>query len=122
MQKDFKLGDCLISCSSDKVKKSFIENCLEKQTQGNYHCIFNNKIGYERICQIVNILSDLSILEPDYKLIREWRGDITLRVSPDNSKEAFRDIPKPIIILDSFNDNNDDGIQYYLNCLMVVNA
>jgi hypothetical protein len=121
--KEYGLISALICRSNNNQEVTYINNCLRKETEGSYHVIFSKKIGYERICQIIETLTEFGILEKDYLQIREWRGDITLRVSPDNSLE-YRPIPRPIKYINRWKNKKDymhDGISQYLNCLTVVN-
>lgn len=121
--KEYKLKSALICKSSSNHEITYIDNCLRHETEGSYHIIFSKKIGYEKICQIIETLTVFGILEKDYLQIREWRGDITLRVSPDNSNE-YRPIPRPIKYINRWGTKTDfanDGISQYLNCLGVVN-
>jgi hypothetical protein len=121
--KEYDLVSALICKSSNNQEINYIDNCLRHETEGSYHVIFSKKIGYERICQIVETLTMFGVLEKDYLQIREWRGDITLRVSPDNSLE-YRPIPRPIKFINRWRNKNtyeEDGISQYLNCWNVVN-
>jgi hypothetical protein len=122
--KEYGLVSALICKSSNNQEITYIGNCLRHETEGSYHVIFSKKIGYEGICQIVETLTVFDILEKDYLQIREWRGDITLRVSPDNSSDNYRPIPRPIKYINRWRTKDlyeNDGISQYLNCLNVVN-
>lgn len=123
LQKQYDLGNALIMQSTNKKRTVFTDNCLARDIEGNFHIIFNNQIGYDKICIIINTLAEIGILEKDYALIREWRGDVTLRVSPDNSLDAYRSIPfiAGYVFANENIYNVDDGIKEYMNCLKVVN-
>ena len=80
-----KVGDCIILKSSEKPDQiRLIHNKwgrpLLYHDRINYHLVFDNGIGYNSCVRICRVLAGLGILNPDYVKIRQFRGDMTLRV------------------------------------------
>ncbi len=80
-----KVGDCAILRSSVKPDQiRLIHNKwgrpLLYHDRNNYHLVFDNGIGYNSCVRICEVLAGLGILNPDYVKIRQFRGDMTLRV------------------------------------------
>lgn len=96
----YKLGSYIIMLSSEQKSKVVFkvnENSayyIPKTIDGSYHVIFGKAIPYTEICDIIASLSELDILNKSYANVRNWRGDVTLRISPDYSEGAYRPIPK----------------------------
>jgi hypothetical protein len=96
----YNLGSYIIMLSSEQKSKVIFkvnENSayyIPKTIDGSYHVIFGKAIPYTEICNIIVTLSELDIMNKSYANIRNWRGDVTLRISPDYSEGAFRPIPK----------------------------
>lgn len=113
----YKLGSYIImksSCGKNKFIKVNNEVFVEKTIDGSYHVIFGRKIRYSKICDIINLLANLDVLQSEYANIRNWRNDITLRITRDTSKLAFREKPILVyerIITDNFLDN--EGVLSY---------
>lgn len=95
-----KVGDCLIMESSAKPLKLLViykplHHPEHKIVANNYHLIFDNQIGYNLCCKIINTLAGLGILNKDYEKIREFRGDMTLRISPVTLSDGEKPAPIP---------------------------
>lgn len=81
-----KLGDCLVlqtSKDQDQVRLAYNKwgRPLVIHDRPNHHLVFDNLIGYNTAAKICRCLAGLGVLEADYEKIREFRGDMTLRVS-----------------------------------------
>jgi hypothetical protein len=93
------VGDCLVVESSTPSQISYIKYDdkgipHEKWVYQNYHLVFDSLIGYDVCLKIIDTLVDLDLLNPEYKQIRMFRGDMTLRVSA--KWLHHRIIPSPI--------------------------
>lgn len=80
------VGHCLIVESSTPSKTSYLkydDNGIphERWVYQNYHVVFDAPIGYERCVAIIDTLVGLDVLPPEFKEVRMFRGDMTLRVS-----------------------------------------
>jgi hypothetical protein len=121
MQSWPKVGDCLVIESSTPSKRSYLKYDdkgipHEKWVYQNYHLVFDAPIGYEACVAVIDTLVDLDILNPEYKQIRMFRGDMTLRVSPKWLQH--RTIPSPKIVSGLVNPSchaNLGGIESYLH-------
>ena len=117
------VGDCLILQSSIPSKKSYLKydengRPWEKWVYQNYHLVFNNYIGYDKSVAIIDTLVGLDALQPEYKEIRLFRGDMTLRVSP--KWLTHRTIPSPttkLYLPNGESTENDKGIKNYVAVL-----
>jgi hypothetical protein len=82
-----EIGHILILSTSKPTKNKYIKfdakglphDCLSYQ---NFHIVTDNIIGYKKCLEIIDCLVGLNVLQPEYKEIRHFRGDMTLRVSP----------------------------------------
>lgn len=116
-------GDALILISSsqtlqERVQYSKYNKPYVRVKKDNYHIVFDNAIGYNKCVQIIDILADLNILNRDYKKIRGWRGDMTLRVSPVVLSNKHKPIPTIVSLIKNPNGTRRDGyIWQYLNFL-----
>lgn len=93
-----KVGDCLIVRTSDKPDRvRLIYNKwgrpLVRHDRQNFHLVFDNLIGYNSCCRIIVTLAGLGILNRDYVRIREFRGDMTLRVSEAYLMDEVKPVP-----------------------------
>jgi len=98
------VGNCLIVESSTPSFNSYLKHDdkgvpHEKWTYQNFHLVFDAPIGYERCLAIIDDLVDLDVLAPEYKQIRMFRGDMTLRVSEKVLHHRVIPAPKPICII-----------------------
>ena len=92
-----RVGDCLVLESTtqpDQVRLAYNKwgRVLVIHDRPNYHLVFDNLIGYNTAARICRVLAGLGVLEEDYDKIREFRGDMTLRVS----QAAMMDLTKPV--------------------------
>jgi hypothetical protein len=86
----------------------------------NFHLVFDAPIGYDRCVVIIDTLVDLNVLAPEYKQIRMFRGDMTLRVSA--KWLHHRTIPPPRVVrgvVDSYTKENLGGLNAYLHMLNI---
>lgn len=112
------VGDCLISQSS----------------YDGYHCIFDNKISWQRIMHISQTLTSLDIVNRNFTKVRSFREDLTLRISSIDRGMEKSEAPKPVKYIVTYGSNfrDDDvvslneihreackfsGIFEYLTCL-----
>ena len=115
-----KVGDCLILKSSekpDRVRLIFNKwgRPLLIHDRRNFHLVFDNGIGYNLSCRICRVLAELRILNPDYVRIREFRGDMTLRVSPAVLYNEVKPIPSIVEwVYTAYTTRRDGYIQNYL--------
>jgi hypothetical protein len=113
------VGKCQIMQSSIEHGSSFTrvnKRGIPKHhfPKESYHLVFDNVIGYERCMTIINVLVDLDILDHQYRKIRSFRGDMTIRVSPMVLSDAVKDAPVPIMqILNIYNNKSDEKIRQY---------
>lgn len=96
-----EVGDCLVLRSSEsplriEVKYSWNNQPWISVTRSSYHLVFDNVIGYNKACRICETLAELKILQRDYMRIRQFRGDMTLRVSEAALSTGVKPAPKPV--------------------------
>lgn len=94
-----RVGDCLVLESTtqpDQVRLAYNKwgRVLVIHDRPNYHLVFDNLIGYNAAARICRVLAGLGVLEEDYDKIREFRGDMTLRVSPAYLWEQTKPAPR----------------------------
>jgi hypothetical protein len=115
-----EVGDCLVLCSSEsplqvELKYSWDNRPWIRVTRSNYHLVFDNIIGYNKACKIIETLEGLNILQRDYSKIRAFRGDMTLRVSEAALSTGVKPAPKKVMwILQMGNKMHDRMIDEYL--------
>ena len=123
-----EIGHCIIMRSSREkgepftriTKKGIPRLHLPKAC---YHLIFDNVIGYKRCIQIILTLVDLDILDHQYKRIRMFRGDMTVRISPMVLSETIKEAPIPVMqVTNIYTHNNDNKIRDYLSAYNAVNG
>lgn len=88
---------------------------IKIQYKPNHHVVFDGLIGYDKCCKIIFTLVDLNILPEEYRDIRSWAGNMTLRVSPKPFTD--RTVPAPtyaISILAQRAYANHGGIDRYI--------
>jgi len=107
------VGDCLVVESSTPSQRDY----LRYDSQGrpwlrwvyqNFHLVFDAPVGYDRCVAIIDTLVDLDILAPEYKQIRLFRGDMTLRTSAKWLHHRTIPPPKPILSI----SNNKRHVEY----------
>jgi hypothetical protein len=114
------VGDCLILSSSYQkqvLKWNYppCQNMMLKVKRDNFHVIFDNFIGYEMCCKIIENLAYLGVINEQYIRIREMRNDMTIRVSKTECVEYTK--RKPMIIGYVLNENTkkrDKGIDAFI--------
>ncbi len=131
LTKEYDLGSFLVMRSSGNSKNkpvycpvgnfAFQQKLMwQKTVSGNYHIVFGRKIGYDKICSIVETLAGLGVLNNEYSNIRQWRGDITLRISADNSTNGYRPPPEPVYEHIISGVKNNEGVRLYKSILGAV--
>ena len=119
-------GDTIILCSStqnlqQRVKYSKYNKPYVQTKRDNYHLVFDNAIGYNSCVRIIETLAQLGVLNRDYMKIRQWRGDMTLRVSPVVLSNEHKPIPTIVSFVQNPHSTRRDGyIWVYLNFLNAV--
>jgi len=120
-----EIGSALI-CESSPPKSSevFLQHCtglhksLQQRELGSYHVIFSGKLSWSRIMKIVKTLAELQILNKDYIRIRNFRGDLTLRVSEKVTSSGVKPRPKPVAFVGTRCGDGNGFIDDYLLCLL----
>ena len=116
-----EVGDALIMRSSEgsgriDLKYDNYHRPYHKLDGDSYHLIFDNTIGYNKCCRIIEALAGVHILNRDYVKLRTFRGDMTLRVSPQVLASGVK--PAPVAIVGIKNEQSrgsGDGIAQYLD-------
>jgi hypothetical protein len=121
-----EVGDALLLYSSTCTCKRWMYNpsymhLKLTRRRENYHVVFNNNIGYEKCVQIILTLVALDALDRQFAEIRQFRGDMTLRV---NWKPlSTGSTPPPQLVTYIYNRHtrsNDRMIQQYLSFRQLV--
>lgn len=115
-----EVGDVLILRSSEgsgriDLKYDNYQRPYHKRDGDSFHLVFNNSIGYNKCCRIIEALAGVHILNRDYAKLREFRGDMTLRISPSVLSTGVK--PAPVIITGILNKSEKregTGIADYL--------
>lgn len=114
MHEFHEVGDCLILRSSTTKEDHYwsysrFGRPLFWVKRNNYHIVFDNVIGYNKCCKICAFLAELNVLEKSYIYCRNFRGDMTLRVSPATMSWGVKEAPKPIECLTNIYTAKKDG-------------
>ncbi|GAI76497.1 unnamed protein product [marine sediment metagenome] len=109
-----KVGDCLVLRSSttvDQVRLAYNKwgRPLVIHDRPNYHLVFDNLIGYNSATRICRVLAGLGVLEEDYDKIREFRGDMTLRVSQATLYAGLKPVPEEAAYIENPRAQRSDG-------------
>lgn len=112
-----KVGDCLVLRTSkpkDQVRLAYNKwgRPLVIHDRPNHHLVFDNLIGYNTAAKICRCLAGLGVLEADYEKIREFRGDMTLRVSESIKYAGVSPVPKERAYCHNTRTTHSDG---YIN-------
>lgn len=74
--------------------------CLLVQSSNEgFHLVFSRKMAWSRICHVSKVLASLGTLNRDYIRIREFRHDLTLRVTPIDRGQGVQPQPKVLDII-----------------------
>ena len=108
------VGDCLVLRTSelrDQVRLAYNKwgRPLVIHDRPNHHLVFDNLIGYNTAARICRTLAGLGVLEEDYDKIREFRGDMTLRVSPATLYAGVKPVPREVAYVHSSHVDYSDG-------------
>ena len=114
-----EVGDALILLSSPHeldIKVHYYDGLPRfSVTRESYHVVFSGRIGYNKCCAICAALASVNILERSYIRCRNFRGDMTLRVSQSHLSTGTK--PAPVAVCSIKNkgyDGSGDGIEDYL--------
>lgn len=89
---------------------------VKRVQRDNYHVVFNNFIGYEKCCKIIETLALLSVISEAYIKIREMRNDMTLRVSQTVNMQYTKPKPKMLkYVINPYTTRQDEGIESYMH-------
>jgi len=101
-----QLGDCLIVESSP----------------AHYHLVFDDFATWKAIVYQIETLADLQIVQENFRQVRQFRRDLTLRVSDKIGAVKYHPVPQPRLIFQQVHRcNNHDGIKQYLGVLNAFN-
>jgi hypothetical protein len=108
------LGDALIlqTYPGKKYRSDWIyylRGLFEVPKRARWHVVFDGELAYERCCEIIGTLVDLNVLDEWYRRIRDFRGDMTLRVSKRVERTRVVPIPKPVCLIRTNNSSNSGG-------------
>lgn len=84
----------------------------------NVHLIYDKVVDYDRITEICETLAWLNVANPQYVWIRQWRGDVTLRVSPHIGGDTA---PQPVVFKSFYFYQIPLNIITYLQTLSAFN-
>jgi hypothetical protein len=109
-----EVGDCLVLESTtkpDRVRLAYNKwgRPLVIHDRPNHHLVFDNLIGYNKATKICRTLAALNVLERDYDRIREFRGDMTIRVSPAVLLEQVKPVPREVAYSHNMRATHSDG-------------
>lgn len=107
IQKEYPdVGDCLVVESS----------------KDHYHLVFDDVLEWEQIVRIISTLAALNIVEKNYRDVRNFRRDLTLRVSEKHTALNTRPVPEPVLLICCNHSCDRAGkIEQYLNVLSCFN-
>src|SRR6266852_439858 len=141
MQQPLYTPDCIVGYSTDRhmlldldkidsfkavglarmiqTEKPELGCCLVLQSSlSGYHVVFDEYIGWPAILGLTDLLADLHIVNRQYRTLRHWRGDLTLRISPRYGRRSLS--PAPIArqyIHSTIKCCHEHGLRDYLDCL-----
>jgi hypothetical protein len=84
----------------------------------NIHLVFDDIRSYDQLTKICITLAVCGVLNEQYEWIRQWRGDLTLRISP-RPLHVFA--PTPLYFLSRFTQTVPLNILTYLETLRLFN-
>src|SRR5258708_8197588 len=100
------VGDCLIVESSP----------------AHYHLVFDDRLEWDTIVHIIEVIADLQLVQENFRQVRTFRRDITLRVSDKIGAVRYHAIPQPKLILQTGHMcDGFHGIRQYLDILNAFN-
>lgn len=98
------VGDCLVVESSPS----------------HFHLIYDDIMEWEQIVRIIDTLAKLNIVEKNYRDVRNFRRDLTLRVSEKRAVDGVRQSPRLRALLKlEHNCNEGDRILEYM-CILTT--
>jgi hypothetical protein len=117
------VGNCLVVESSTPSIRTYLKYDdkgvpHERLAYQNFHLVFDSPVGYDRCVAIIDTLVELNILAPEYKQIRMFRGDMTLRVSQKILHHRIIPAPKPRKLLANLGNMSDfENIYQYVTLI-----
>lgn len=116
-----EVGDALILRSSEgsgriDTKYDNYHRPYHRLDGDSYHVVFDGLIGYNKACRIIEALAGVHVLNRDYVKLRTFRGDMTLRVSPQVLASGVK--PAPVAVAGIKNAKfrgAGEGIAQYLD-------
>ena len=110
-----EVGNCLIVLSSPaplcvELRYSWNNWPWIRTRRSNYHLVFDNQVGYNKCCRICACLAGVGVLNRDYVKLREFRGDMTLRVSSAPLSTGLKPRPLPRNLIVSGHTRRHDGL------------
>src|SRR5216684_1665542 len=64
----------------------------------HYHLVFDDRITWRYIVSTIETLYDLGLVEENYRQVRTFRRDLTLRVSDKTGQQRYHAVPNPKLI------------------------
>ena len=95
---------------------------IVESSPSHYHLVGDNFLRWDQIVNVVESIADLQLVDENYRLAREFRRDLTLRVSDKIGAVRYHAVPQPkLIIQTGFPVSPWKGIQRYLDVLNAFN-
>jgi len=95
---------------------------IVESSPAHYHLIFDNRVTWDTIVRVIETLYDLGVVEENYRQVRNFRRDLTLRVSDKIGTMRYHEVPNPKLILQTRHDYKQAvGIRRYLDMLNAFN-
>lgn len=90
---------------------------LQSSASG-FHVVFDEPAEWDRLLSLTDLLSELHIVNRQYRTLRHWRGDLTLRISPKVGSKSIAEVPTAKCYVHSaVKCCHAHGIATYLECL-----
>lgn len=88
----------------------YLGNCLVVDNRGrSHHLVFDNICDFSLLENIIDILYDFSIVNPEVAYFRSQRGDFSLRVSEKITIDEVRPVPNPAFFIANNRTLKHDG-------------
>lgn len=122
-----EVSNCLIVKSSDAVvvhkrHELYPWLTISETHRESYHLIFDGEMSYEKCMNIITTLAGCDVLNKQYLFVREWRGDMSLRVSRKLTIQRDAPPPQPVKFIRGRQQySRTHMIDYYLATLSTYN-
>jgi len=121
-----EVGNALIVLSSSGNREHIIDITKKGRPKhfygkDSFHIVFDNIVSYDYICEIIEVLVRLHILPLAYLTIRQFRGDMTLRLT--GAKLLNKTKSAPVLLEHIHNPyikKEDNKIKDYLKTFLAV--